>query len=367
MRLTALGLAALFATACTANPPPIHGDPTPPAVTVAIPPAPAATDTAVSASPSASASAAPSAPEKPVPPSSCAVAARLARFRRNASLSLLADGTVLIAGGKQHDDGGFVADVDRFDPRTKTLKPAAKLRAARARHGAAVAGDGRVVVVSGRATPDVEVYDPKKDRWTKVGAVKTAVVDPAVVTLPSGDVLIAGGDLMWKGALSDEVLVFETKTSKLKKAAKLPDQQMGRFAFRLPDGRAAFVGARPTGAEAPEEIPDAVYDQAADRWVTGPLADPTALALHAFTKLSKDADWSTVLLRPVQGQAPLLLVGDKGVKKEVRAFQASGKAPMPLVFVDQMDASAVMIDEHTAVVAGGDEGETAVLLCTFGV
>ena len=327
--------------------------------------------------PTANASAAASASahaDKP-PASPCTPAGKLARPRRAPSVSLLPDGTVLIAGGKEHDDGGFVADVERFDPRTKTLKPAAPLHEARAGAGAAVAGDGRVVVASGRATPSVEVYDPKKDQWTKVGALAGAVIDPAVVTLASGDVLIAGGDMMWKGAYLDDVYVFEVKTSKLRPVSKLPDQHLGKYVFRQADGKVAFLGRNPnqlelgpvwTGA-------DAAYDPASNRLVTGPLTDPTALALRPYVAGPEQPSVSAIL-RPAKGDAPLLAGASIDARHKggpwygVVALHPGGKPPSIVVTMPQykwgnpFEWGAVMIDDHTVVVVADSD----IMMCPLG-
>lgn len=293
----------------------------------------------------------------------CAAVAKLARWRRRPSVTLLNDGTVLIAGGKQRDDAGFLADVDRFDPKTKSIKPAAKLRAARAGHRAAVAGDGRVVVAGGRTTKDIEVYDPKADRWTKVGKTESEVVDPVVITLASGDVLIAGGDLMWKGAMSDEALVWETATGKLRKVHKLADGLMGYFALRLAGG-VALVGQRPTYSSDVPEIQDAMFDEAKGTWRLGHIDDPTARTLKALLEKKKDGT-AGQLLR-FGGGAPLVLWTDLGMARELYAFDGK-HASHSMDIVRQLEAGAALLDDHTVVAAGGDAGQTNVVVCTLGV
>ncbi len=334
-------------------------------------------DVAVSAEPPPPPAPLPSAapqPEVGAPPSPsargsapCVAAAQLRRFRRNPTLSLLGDGTVLIVGGKQHDDSGFVADVDRFDPKTRALRPAAPLRAARARHRAAVAGDGRVVVASGRVTSTIEVYDPKADRWSTAGSMKQSVVDPIVVTLPSGDVLIAGGDLMWKDTLTDEALVWQAKTGKLRAVAKLPDALMGRYALRLIDDRVVLVETRFFAGEPPVTAPDAIFDEAHGTWKVGPIDDALVRTLHALPRNDLGHETEGELLRRPAGTAPLLTWVDRYTAKEIHAFDPIRHETRSLARIEQMDAAAVMIDAHTAVIAGGDEGQTAVLVCTLGV
>jgi hypothetical protein len=179
----ALVLAAFLVVAgCKPAQPEIRGEPPAPSAA----PAPTVGPLASAVETATAGAATPDPPR----PDHCRTAAQLTVWRRAPSLSLLRDGTVLIAGGKQHDDGGFVTNVDRFDPRTGKLEAAAPLHEGRARHGAAVAADGRVVVASGRATASVEVYDPAKNTWTVAGKMAHEVVDPVVMPLPSGVVAL---------------------------------------------------------------------------------------------------------------------------------------------------------------------------------
>ena len=315
------------------------------------------------ASASASVPAASAATARKEPASSCAKAGKLGRYRDSPSVSLLADGSVLIAGGKQSDDGSFVTDVERFDPRTKTMNTAASLHDARARQGVAVAGDGRVVVVAGRNTASVEVYDPKKDEWTKVGAFAGASVNPNVVTLASGDVLMTGGDLMWKGAFVDGAFVFDTRTSKLRPVKKLPDQHLGVYALRQADGKVAFLGINPSQVDPSPNWtqPDGLYDPANDQWTTGPVTDPAAVALRSFVSGPEKYEVHAILGSAHTSGALLVAAEkDQGKWHGVVALQ-KGAAPSvvlnipPGVLPENGNWGAVMPDDHSVVVLEGQD------------
>jgi hypothetical protein len=249
----------------------------------------------------------------------------------------------------------------------KTLGPAAPLHEARAGQGAAVAGDGRVVVASGRATGSVEVYDPKKDQWTKVGALAGPVVDPAAVTLANGHVLIAGGDMMWKGAYLDAAYVFETKKDKIRPAAKLPDMHLGVVALRQADGKVALLGLTPgqTDLGPKWDGADAAYDPASDRWVSGPLSDPTAVALRAFVAGPEQYKVHAIL-RPAKGDVPLLVAAgtERGGQNAVFAIPAAGKPSAVLTLPATLfEWSALMSDDRTVVRVMSDEAQTRVVVC----
>ncbi|MGC4064947.1 MAG: kelch repeat-containing protein [Polyangiaceae bacterium] len=169
----------------------------------------------------------------------CTEYARFEPWRYNPTLTRLATGEVLIAGG-QTQDGDALRDVNIFDPATKTLRTVASMHSERSWHRAALTGDGRVLV-SGLGMPvsggklSVEVYDVKSDRWTIVGSVD-AVTEPIVAALPSGNVLVAGG-LLWRSNWSTQAYVFDYKKNTLVQIAPMPEGAVGDHVASLTDGR----------------------------------------------------------------------------------------------------------------------------------
>lgn len=306
-----------------------------------------------------SAQATPDTPTNEPAPGSCAVLSKLSPWRYSPSVTLLRNGEVLIAGGRQHDMEGFMKAANLFAPRSRTLRPAAPLSEARAMHGAAVAGDGRVVVAGG-LTKGVEVYDPAADQWSKVGALEEELVDPILVTLPSGNVLIAGGNLLWHDVLSSKAFSWRTQERKLVPIAPLPEEgASGELVVKLPDGRVG-IGVAPTLAWSMGrrglKVRELLYDEKAG-WSRGTVRDPVIKAMQ------KD-DTTATLLRPTSKQGPALRLTDDGIQ----ALDAkSGRWREVARFAEkQPGATAVMLDEDTALVAGGlDEDTSRVLLCTL--
>ncbi|UQA55244.1 Kelch repeat-containing protein [Polyangium aurulentum] len=307
------------------------------------------------------ASAAPGPLSSPPPPSTpargtCVVVAKLSPWRYGPSVTPLPGGDVLIAGGRQGDDSQFMTAVDRFDPKTRAIRPAAPLAEARSLHGAAVAGDGRVVVAGGRTTKAVEVYDPTANQWSKVGNLGRELVTPIVVALPSGNVLVAGGDLMWKGALEDKAFEWRTKAQKLVPIAPMPAGSSGALVVKLPDGRIG-IGADPlnTMEEALGE-PEILYDEKAG-WLRGKVGDPVIEAIQ------KDASGGT-LLRPTSHRGPALRLTDDGIQ----ALDPKGGEWREVAKLErsQPGATAAMLDDDTALVAGGiDEEKSLVEICSI--
>jgi hypothetical protein len=141
---------------------------------------------------------------------------------RDFSATVLADGRVLIAGGRiQIRDANLPdsvagpapmlsAEAVIFDPATQATAPTGPMGVPRAGHAAVRLGDGRILIVGG-ITPDgaggegsaasAELYDPATGTFSATGdmAGDRATVDQAsasfqAVALPSGRILISGGD-----------------------------------------------------------------------------------------------------------------------------------------------------------------------------
>lgn len=113
----------------------------------------------------------------------------------------LADGRVLLTGG-QAADGAVWGSAELFDPATDTFQPTGSLLTPRVKHGAARLPDGRVLIVAGSDDTrsntlfaTTELYDPATGTFTpgpSLAAARHKIRD-AVVALPDGSVLVAGG------------------------------------------------------------------------------------------------------------------------------------------------------------------------------
>lgn len=109
--------------------------------------------------------------------------------RRQHTATLLADGTVLIAGGYSAD-GTPLRDAAVFDPGTASSAPRA-LRAGHAEHTASLLSDGKVLLVGGGR--DVEIYDPGSGTTSLAGRFPRPRFGHAAALLPDGRVLVVGG------------------------------------------------------------------------------------------------------------------------------------------------------------------------------
>ncbi|MFO0933110.1 MAG: kelch repeat-containing protein [Planctomycetota bacterium] len=148
---------------------------------------------------------------------------RLQQGRRNHTATLLASGSVLVAGG--FIQGTTITDrAETFSPGTQTFATiTARMQHARAGHTATRLADGRVLLAGGyyeinpgtlNVTATAEVYDPADGSFTAVGSMGTPRADHAALRLPDGRVLVTGGSELQGAFLADHssVEVFNPTT-----------------------------------------------------------------------------------------------------------------------------------------------------------
>ncbi|HEX2029268.1 MAG TPA: kelch repeat-containing protein [Nitriliruptorales bacterium] len=118
----------------------------------------------------------------------------------------LPDGRVLIAGGqgRQRDEVAPVADVELYDPNTRTFSRTAPMLNARTDHAAAALDDGRVLVVGGdagdAAIATAELFEPARGSWSEVAPMRQPRRGHSVTLLEDGTVLAAAGEFFVRGS-----------------------------------------------------------------------------------------------------------------------------------------------------------------------
>jgi len=220
-------------------------------------------------------------------------AGRMRSVRSRHTATRLADGRVLVIGGRDEHERP-VAEAEIWDPKTRTWRAAGRLKQARCCQTSTLLGDGRVLVVGGlvrgeclfdddkppcyRTTDSVELWDPKNVTFTAgppLGEDHARAAHTATL-LRDGRVLIAGGasnddgrgdpvthDAIWEPA-SSSWHVLEASAFRVYHSATL-----------LEDGSVLFIGgqrdqcgccAKPHGSG---EFASTIvrYDPATDRWI----------------------------------------------------------------------------------------------------
>jgi Kelch motif/Galactose oxidase, central domain len=138
--------------------------------------------------------------------------------RRLHTMTRLADGTVLAAGGLGGSSatGPGLAAAELFDPATGAWTATGKMTEPRWGHSAALLPDGSVLVAGGtavrfgqttKALRSAERYDPDTGKWTAVADMTDARSDHTAVPLTGGAVLVCGGTAP-AGTADDPALAF---------------------------------------------------------------------------------------------------------------------------------------------------------------
>ena len=114
----------------------------------------------------------------------------LSDVRKDHTATLLTDGRVLVAGGRDAN-GDDRASAELYDPATGNWTPTGSLATGRILHTATLLADGKVLVVGGfnfdgdGNLASAELYDPATGMWTPTGSLQTARSGPTATLLPT--------------------------------------------------------------------------------------------------------------------------------------------------------------------------------------
>jgi N-acetylneuraminic acid mutarotase len=116
------------------------------------------------------------------------------------SVTLLADGKVLVAGGQEISGiHGASASAELYDPQSGAWTATGAIIEKRMDHIATLLADGRVLVIGGGGAPGLddglrspELYDPASGTWRATASMLAAGGHTATL-LPDGKVLVTGG------------------------------------------------------------------------------------------------------------------------------------------------------------------------------
>jgi hypothetical protein len=221
-----------------------------------------------------------------------------------ASMTLLRDGHVLVAGGwctrTKERRGCSMGTPEGW-------RPTGQLNGDREAHGAVALRDGRVMVVAGqgpegraRGNPDdeldsVEIWDPRSERWTVAAPLRLARVNPTALLLTDGRVMVLAG----RNSIDPDshiVEVFDPRENRWSQTAPLVyPREMGTGVV-LRDGRVFVAGC---GGQGEGECRAEVWDPHTGEWscVEGAMSEPrywhTMTALPDGGVLIAGGTWDT--------------------------------------------------------------------------
>jgi N-acetylneuraminic acid mutarotase len=167
----------------------------------------------------------------------------------NLSTTPLADGRVLVSGGRELRATGqyvFFKLGLIFNPKTNKWKETGRMRSARSLHTLTLLADGRVLAAGGEDRKGflktTEIMDPKSGRWRKLAPMNERRRSHTATLLTNGRVLVTGGENQ-RGSLSSAE-IWDPKTKSWILAAPMKKQRSCHTANLLPDGRVLIVGGR---------------------------------------------------------------------------------------------------------------------------
>jgi hypothetical protein len=274
----------------------------------------------------------------------------LAYARRNHTATRLANGRVLVAGG--HDSTNDLSHPtagELFDPTTQTWATTGSLATGRECHGAALLGDGRVLVATGSPdleweydTPSVELYDPATGTFAPGPDLALPRHYPTATSLADGRVLVAGGRAY--GPKIDHTVdaadVFDPKTGAWTSVGPMVHPRSQHGDALLDDGQVLLVGgSSPEGTRDDAEL----FDPKSGSFLpTGSLAEPRL----AFA--TARAAGGRVVVAGGFVQDGLYTAGAEAFDPAKGAWSSLGKLP-----VGRAGASAATLPNGAVVVLGG--------------
>ena len=196
----------------------------------------------------------------------------------------LDDGTVLIAGGQR--GARYRRAAQLFDPASDTFAALTPMSTPRGRHTATLLRDGRVLLVGGtdgvEPLASLEIYDPTTRTFSPApSALAVARQDHTATLLPDGRVLVAGGS-DFSGALESAEL-YDPTAGTVSPAGPLNVPRTLASAALLLDGTVLVAGG---GTTTGEDLDSAeIYDAATNAFAWLPAAMGTARSGHLGVQL----------------------------------------------------------------------------------
>lgn len=117
--------------------------------------------------------------------------------RSNQTATLLANGTILFAGG-QDELGNALSSAEIYDPATSTSVLTGPMTTPRISASAVALDDGRVLIAGGSNGSDplgsVDIFDPSSGTFSSMGSVSKVSGALTATRMLDGRILLAGGD-----------------------------------------------------------------------------------------------------------------------------------------------------------------------------
>ncbi|HLJ73356.1 MAG TPA: hypothetical protein VKU62_02130 [Thermoanaerobaculia bacterium] len=193
--------------------------------------------------------------------------------RQEHTATLLADGTVLIAGGVNSMGPDIPLHEEIYDPQTRTFHAIAGMETARLGHAAITLQDGEVLLVGGfsSSAANSETYTPTLGAFSSLAPMSGERYHVGAVRLADGRVLAVGGNRGGMAIGTSEI--FNPTSGAWATGASMSQPREGPVVVRLNDGRVVVGG----GSNA---SPVEFFDPASGKFTVVP--NTLVFALHGL-------------------------------------------------------------------------------------
>jgi WD40 repeat protein len=201
----------------------------------------------------------------------------------------LPDGTVLAAGGWNSTSTASLRSAEIYDPSTESWTRVGPMVEARAGFTATLLPNGMVLVVGGikdrgstqgvAPNGSAELYDPSSRSWTATGSVLVPRDGFTATLLPSGRVLVAGGNTSLSEPATAIAELYDPNTGSWARTGTMLEARVAAAAALLPDGEVLVAGGHSGSGLHNSALSSAErYSPASGSWTTtGSMEGPDAL------------------------------------------------------------------------------------------
>ncbi len=214
-------------------------------------------------------------------------AGNLVHERRFHTATLMADGKVLVAGGLNTNNCPDASDLaELYDPASRSFAPSSSMTSPRYNQTATLLQNGKVLITGGNSfnfecsdqngsgkVTSAELYDPSSGSFTPTGSMNEARGGHTATLLPSGKVLIVGGNDVGGLATAE---VYDPATGTFTPTANMPEAPIGQTATLLLDGKVLIAGGI-SGSSGSSLATTELYDPLTGAFtVSGTMTTPRA-------------------------------------------------------------------------------------------